>query len=167
MTPVLEKSLRRGRLLFAWASGGASRFVPPPRMAQIEVTNRCNLACRTCTRLKLPLLGDMSYEDFCTILDRIGRVRLLWLSGQGEPLLHPELPRMIRACADRGIRNTILHTNATLLRGEMARDIAASGLGEMRVSIDGGSAEEMEYLRVGASFREVLENVRAFVPVSY
>ena len=131
-------------------------------MAQIEVTNRCNLACRTCTRLKLPQLGDMAFEDFCRIVDSLGRVRPVWLSGQGEPLLHRDLPRMVRYCTERGIRETILHTNGMLLHGEMAEALAASGLGEMRISIDGGTATEMEYLRTGASFQRILENTRAF-----
>jgi MoaA/NifB/PqqE/SkfB family radical SAM enzyme len=127
------------------------------------VTNRCNLTCRTCTRLKLPNLGQIEYGEFRRLVDALGSVRRLWLSGQGEPLLHPDLPRMIRYCAEKGIRETIVHTNGMLLSGSMAEEIAGSGLTELRVSIDGGTAEEMDYLRDGASLRQVLENVRLFV----
>jgi MoaA/NifB/PqqE/SkfB family radical SAM enzyme len=59
-----------------------------------------------------------------------------------------------------------------LLQGKMAKELAQSSLGELRVSIDGGSAEEMEYLRQGAALEQVLENTRRFaetntVPTSF
>ena len=116
-------------LLSLWAGRSLGRLVPPPRMAQIEITNRCNLSCRTCTRLKLPQLGDMPYDDFVRLIDSLEGVRRIWLSGQGEPLLHPDLPRMIRACAERGIRDTIVHTNGMLLHGEMAEGICVERAG--------------------------------------
>lgn len=160
--PFLRRVVHRGWLLSVWAGRRLGRRIPPPRMAQIEVTNRCNLTCRTCTRLKLPHLGDMSYEEFVGLLDRLDGVSRIWLSGQGEPLLHGDLPRMIRACADRGIRDTIVHTNGMLLSGEMAEALATSGLGELRISVDGGTAAEMEYMRDGSSLERVLTNARAF-----
>jgi MoaA/NifB/PqqE/SkfB family radical SAM enzyme len=162
LSPAFQRIFRRAWLLTLWAGRRVGRLVPPPRMAQIEITNRCNLTCRTCTRLKLPQLGDMPYGDFVKLLDTLKGVRRIWLSGQGEPLLHPDLARMIRACTDRGIGDTIVHTNGMLLSGSVADGIAASGLGELRVSIDGGSAADMEYLRDGSSLERVLENARLF-----
>ncbi len=163
LSPGVERLLRRVRLLAIWATRSVGRIVPPPAMAQIEITNRCNLTCKTCTRLKLPNLGEMSHEDFLRLLDQLRGVKRIWLSGQGEPLLHPDLHRMISACAQRGIRDTIVHTNGMLLEGDIAERLSTSGLGEIRISIDGGSAEQMEYLRSGASFSRILENARAFV----
>jgi MoaA/NifB/PqqE/SkfB family radical SAM enzyme len=49
-----------------------------------------------------------------------------------------------------------------LLDGETAAAIATSGLGELKVSIDGGSAEDVEYLRSGASMERILGNVARF-----
>ncbi len=163
LSPIVERSLRRAWLGLIWASRGFASLVPEPQMAQVEITNRCNLTCRTCTRLKLPVLGQMPFDEFRSLVDALGSVRRIWLSGQGEPLLHPDLPRMIRHCAEKGIRETIVHTNGMLLAGAMAEGIAGSGLSELRVSIDGGTAEEMDYLRDGASLRQILENVRSFV----
>lgn len=162
MNARLERQVRRAYLALLWAMRGARPLIPPPRMAQIEITNRCNITCRTCTRLRLPHLGDLSLEDFRGIIDRIGRVERLWLSGQGEPLMHRDLARMIRYARDAGIRGTIVHTNAMLLDGAVADAIAGSGLGELKVSIDGGSAEDLEYLRSGASMQRILANVARF-----
>jgi MoaA/NifB/PqqE/SkfB family radical SAM enzyme len=163
LSPVLERSFRRAWLALVWATRGMRVLIPEPQMAQIEVTNRCNLTCRTCTRLKLPHLGEIEFGEFCRLVDALRSVRRVWLSGQGEPLLHPDLPRMIRYCVAKGVRETIVHTNGMLLTGTVAEGIAGSGLSELRVSIDGGTAEEMDYLRDGASLREILENVRSFV----
>lgn len=162
LSPVVERNLSRAWHALLWASGGERRLVLPPQRAQIEVTSRCTLACRTCTRLKLPEHGDMSFEDFRLLLDSLGRIRRLWLSGQGEPLLHAELPEMVEYCTHRGIDNTVIHTSGMILEGDVAERLAASSLGELRVSIDGGNADDMEYLRSGSSFQRVLENARAF-----
>ncbi len=159
MTFVRRQALRMESLLYLLSRG---RRLPRPRLVQIEVTNRCDLACRTCTRGKLTAIGDLPFDRFLRVLDRFDRIDTLWLSGQGEPLLHPELPRMVRACAERGITGTILHTNAMQLRGPMLEELADAGLGELRISVDGGSAEEVEYLRDGADLRVILENAAAF-----
>jgi MoaA/NifB/PqqE/SkfB family radical SAM enzyme len=151
--------IRNGLILL---SRGAIGGAQSPLTAQIEITNRCNLECRTCTRMKLPRLGDMSYEDFIRVIDALGAIHRLWLSGQGEPLLHRDLGRMIAASSERGIRETIVHTNAMLLSGTVADAIAGSPLTELRVSIDGGTAEELEYMRGGASWKRILANVRGF-----
>jgi MoaA/NifB/PqqE/SkfB family radical SAM enzyme len=160
---IVDHQLNRARLAWLWASRDVDRFARPPQSAQIEVTNRCNLSCRTCTRLKLPEQGDMSLDDFKRMIDSLGHLDRLWLSGQGEPLLHPDLPEMVRYCTEKGITNTVIHTSGMPLSHETAERLAISGLGELRVSIDGGTPEEMEFLRVGASLDEVIENTRAFV----
>lgn len=145
---------------------GGRRAPGLPRMVQIEVTSRCDLACRTCTRGKLPVTDDLAYDAYLEILDQLGPVDILWLSGQGEPLLHPDLPRMVCAAADRGITGTILHTNGMQLHGRVLDELAATRLGEMRLSIDGGAAEAVEYMRAGADLARILENCAAFTRIS-
>jgi len=159
---MFERTRTHLRHGIIWATRGATGSAQPPFDAQIEITNRCNLGCRTCTRMKLPSLGDMTYEDFLRVLEALGPLRRLWLSGQGEPLLHRDLGRMIQACADRGVRETIVHTNAMLLSGGIAENLASSPLGELRISIDGGTAADIEYMRDGASMDKILANARAF-----
>jgi molybdenum cofactor biosynthesis enzyme MoaA len=108
----------------------------------------------------------MNYEDFTRIIDSLGRLNDLWLSGQGEPLLNPHLPRMIQYCAERGITGTIVHTNGMQLRGPILQKIAAAPLGRLLVSIDGGNKDDMESIREGSDLHRILDNVRAFTQVS-
>jgi MoaA/NifB/PqqE/SkfB family radical SAM enzyme len=157
-----QRFLRRAREV-AWRIGNRhARRLGLPGLVQIEVTSRCDLFCRTCTRQKLPGYGDLSYEDFARVLAMLGPVERLWLSGQGEPLLHPDLPRMVHLCRERGIRGTVLHTNGMHLEGLVLDQLADSGLGELRISIDGGVAAEVEHLRDGVDLNRVLRNVAAF-----
>jgi len=163
---LLLRSRRRARALLAAAGLRLGRPAGRPRLAQIEITARCDLFCRTCTRGKLPAPGDMSLADFTRVLDQLGPVDALWLSGQGEPLLHPDLPRMVRACAERGITGTIVHTNGMQLRGARREELATAGLGELKLSVDGGTAEDVEYLRDGSDLERILENAAAFARIS-
>ncbi len=165
MTFLQRQGIRARRLLL-FLTGGHRRWLAPPRLVQIEVTNRCDLACRTCTRGKLPVLGHMNFEDFARIVDGLGRVHDLWLSGQGEPLLNPQLPRMIAYCAERGIANTIVHTNGMQLRGRILERLAAAPLGRLIVSIDGGTVQDMEHIREGSDLPAILENTAAFTRAS-
>ena len=64
---------------------------------QIEITNRCNLACIYCVhRIMKRKQEDMTLDIFektlelCKFLWRRGTQQELWLHGLGESLLHPE-----------------------------------------------------------------------------
>ncbi len=162
MLTFLRRQRMRARELAWQYLGRESRLLGRPRLVQLELTNRCNLFCRTCTRQKLPSYGDMSFDDFARIVAMLGPVDQLWLAGQGESLLHPDLPRMVRLCGERGLTRTVLHTNGMQLEGQVLEHLADAGLGELRISIDGGAAAEVEYLRDGADLARVLRNAEAF-----
>ena len=89
----------------------------PPVCLYLEVTNRCNLLCETCPRTfeALEPPADMSWELFTRIVDQAPGVQRAVLHGVGEPMLVPELPRMIRYLKDRGVY-VLFNTNGTLLR---------------------------------------------------
>ncbi len=64
---------------------------------------------------------------------------------------------MIRYCADRGIRETILNTNAMLLRGEMRGGVwPRAGWASCASRSTAARAAEMEYLRDGSILERVL-----------
>jgi MoaA/NifB/PqqE/SkfB family radical SAM enzyme len=48
------------------------------------------------------------------------------------------------------------------LRGPALEELATAGLGELKLSIDGGAQAEVEYMRDGADLGRVLENSAAF-----
>jgi len=117
-----------GRLLYA--------LPDYPSQAQIEITNRCNLTCEMCPRDHFNLSReDMPFDTFKEIVDRLGEVKLLTLTGWGEPLVHPQLFEMITHCKQKGY-TVKLTTNGTLLTPEMQQKVRNSGLDEITISLD-------------------------------
>lgn len=141
---------------------------PLPRELQVEVTAACNLRCRMClVRYRPPLdraEGSLSFERFCAIVDALPELRTLTLQGLGEPLLAPDLVRMIAYAAARGVRAGF-NTNATLLTRRAAERLIDAGLDWLCVSLDGATAATYESIRDGARLARVARNVRGLVQV--
>ena len=135
----------------------------PPVCLYLEVTNRCNLLCTTCPRtyVELEPPADMSWELFTGIVDQVPDIARVVLHGVGEPMLVAELPRMVRYLKDRGAY-VLFNTNGTLLTPRKGRELAESGLDELRVSLDAADAATYLEVRGKNFFDRILRNVRAF-----
>ncbi len=132
----------------------------------IEATNHCNLACRMCPNSQKPAgykQGYMEMALYRDIVDQIrGRASHVNLHHRGESLLHKELPEMISLAKNAGIKTSI-HTNATLLNGELSREIISSGLDFLSFSFDGYDKQSYEAKRIGAVFETTTQNIRDFL----
>jgi radical SAM protein with 4Fe4S-binding SPASM domain len=141
-----------------------SVLIPPlPREAQLEVTGACNLRCRMCLVRYRPPLGrataSLPFERFAAIVDALPGLERLTLQGLGEPLLAPDLVRMVAYAAARGV-DVGFNTNATLLTRRMAERLVDAGLGWLHVSLDGASPGTYEGIRDGARFDRLARRVR-------
>ena len=91
---------------------------PLPRALQVEVTGACNLRCPMCLVRYRPTLdratASLSFAAFREMVDAVPDVEEITLQGLGEPLMAPDLFRIIEHAAARGIR-VGFNTNATLL----------------------------------------------------
>ncbi|MDA8052148.1 MAG: radical SAM protein [Rhodospirillales bacterium] len=136
----------------------------PPVCLYLEVTNRCNLLCETCPRTfeTLEPPADMSYELFLRIVDQLPGLRRAVLHGVGEPMLVRELPRMIRTLKERGVY-VLFNTNGTLLSPRRREGLVASGLDELRVSLDAADPASFRKVRGRDFFACIVRNLRAFV----
>jgi MoaA/NifB/PqqE/SkfB family radical SAM enzyme len=124
-----------------------ARVVSGPKVAFIEVTNRCNLLCQTCTRtyLEREPLKTLSLNDFISIAEQFPQLERALLHGIGEPLLNPKLPEIIRYLKARKAE-VIINSNGTLLTEKWQRNLIESGLDQYRCSIDGAS--DASYARI-------------------
>ncbi len=136
-----------------------------PLEYQIDITYRCNLSCNTCflRRQDHPMSGadDMSLEDLHRILKKAeGAVAVLL--GGGEPLLHPDIGRMIRIIVNRGFY-CALSTNGLLL-SERGEEIVQAGLHSANVSLDGHDAETYEAVRNAPAviWGKLLKSIQSF-----
>jgi MoaA/NifB/PqqE/SkfB family radical SAM enzyme len=135
-----------------------------PNSVEIELTNRCNLACIQCLRsqgLKPYELGDMRLEDYRRILAQFPRLLSVCLNGFGEPLMHPRFVEIVGYT--RSVlpwAKIVIYSNGTLLTRELASELIGSGLSEINVSIDAATPETYRKVRRGGRLEVVHENVR-------
>lgn len=141
------------------------RFHPPG--VEIELTNRCNLACTQCLRslgLRPYKLGSLDMPDFRYLLDQFPHVVHLSLNGFGEPLMSPILwDAVAHARRERPWCKVLLYTNGMLLDDHKIRAALGSGLSELNVSLDAGTRDVYHRVRRGGNWDRVLGNIRRFV----
>lgn len=86
-----------------------------PLVLMLEPLLRCNLKCQGCGKIDYPgeiLDQRLSYEDCMAAIDECG-APCVSIAG-GEPLLHHEMPKIVRGYVERK-KFVILCTNALLL----------------------------------------------------
>ena len=130
-----------------------------PHCLYIEVTNRCNSLCETCPRTFVTRepLGDITWENFKHVVDSNPVMTRAVLHGIGEPLMHKDLLQMIAYLKARGIY-VLFNTNAVLLKRAMQERLIASGLDELRISLDGATPETYFKIRGIPALDKVIAN---------
>jgi len=162
-TAAAERSVDPRRYFEAAARERGAMAAADPVCLYLETTNRCNLPCTTCPRTfeDLEPAANMSWELFRSIVDQFPNIARVVLHGVGEPLMVPNLPRMIRYLKARGTY-VLFNTNGTLLNERRGRDLIATGLDELRVSLDAAEAEAFKAVRGKDAFDRIVKNVREF-----
>ena len=83
----------------------------------IEITNNCNLNCSFCNNNKRDK-KFMSIMEFERIIVEVKKyTNYIYLHVKGEPLLHPDLDKILSICDSNNIRVNIT-TNGTLLKNK-------------------------------------------------
>ena len=132
---------------------------PEPRHLTIAITAHCNLRCLGCGYGRDFMAGQqLSFEIVREILDdaRDAGVNTVRLYG-GEPLLHRDLPRMIKYSVERGFY-TYVTTNGTLLRHKID-DLYEAGLRLLTIGFYGIGERHSVYTQRGNSFRRLDESL--------
>jgi MoaA/NifB/PqqE/SkfB family radical SAM enzyme len=76
-------------------------------------------------------------------------------------MLVADLPRMVTYLKDRGVY-VLFNTNGTVLSERNGRALIATGLDELRVSLDASNRESFKAVRGKDYFNRIVRNVRAF-----
>lgn len=163
---ILSQANNERRQLFSFRNGACLSSASPV-VYNIESTNACPMTCIMCPRAKMTRpVRHMDIHLFRRIVDQAWRTTaFLWLDHFGDPLLHPNLPELIRYAHSRGII-TALSTNATSLTPERSEQIIDARLDLLHVSLDGTDAETYRYYRGKAAvYSQAVENVSAHAEV--
>ncbi len=160
-----DLSLRR--LLHPWVRALETR-VHPLRYLFLEITQRCNLRCRHCGSdcTAAPRTDELSTEEWLRFLDGLGerarRDRLALVVTGGEPLCHPELPRLLEGLRRNGLTFGLVSNGQALTQARLGQLLAA-GLSSLTISLDGLEASH-DWLRgVPGSFQRATAAIRAAV----
>ena len=104
-------------------------------MAHIVPMRRCNLACTYCNEFD-DVSQPVDIEEMERRVDHLGRLgtSVITISG-GEPLLHPELDRVIARIRRTGAIAGMI-TNGYLLMPDRIERLNRAGLDHMQISID-------------------------------
>lgn len=137
-----------------------------PEYVVVDTTNNCNLGCPLCptgqNRNEYPK-GIMKFETFKKIIDELGEwLYDIYIGNWGEPLLNPELYKMIEYAHECNIRITIF-TNLNILDNDIAEKLVKSNLECLNISLDGAAQESYQRYRKNGDFNKVIENIKLII----
>lgn len=155
-----------------------SEVVPleTPFTLNVYINNICNFRCKYCFQSMQPqdlarYVGKRMNMDFATFqkvadgaLQFPQKIKCLLFTGLGEPLLNPDLPRMISYANSLQIAERIeLITNASTLTHQLSDALIDAGLTHLRISVQGIDAQKYaEIADVNIDFDQFIEQIQYF-----
>lgn len=115
-----------------------------PVLAHVIPTRRCNLSCTYCNEYD-DFSDPIPTDTLCSRLDFLADLgtSIITFSG-GEPLMHPELERLIEHSRKRGMIAGLI-TNGYLLSRKRIQSLNNAGLEYLQISIDNAEPDEISY----------------------
>src|ERR1700682_604744 len=158
------EAARKREIIAGIVSGGATRG---PVHAEIDITDRCNVACYFCNQQDVRTKDQISLPHLTRLVDELveGGLRSIRMSGGGDPLFHHAILDFLDYVHARGVVIDNLTTNGALLNAEIARRLVAHKAREVIFSLN--AVDEADYHRLmqpqPAPFHRVVANVRGLI----
>jgi radical SAM protein with 4Fe4S-binding SPASM domain len=170
LTAILQQFIAEGLVELSPSSLSARNFSQPLtspwqlKIMQLQLTNRCNLACVHCyAKSGTPFPDELPTNKLFALIDEfvsLGGCRL-FLTG-GEALLHPELETIVAYAKSRHLFVS-LSTNGFAITKEKVAKLVKLGIGAVNVSIDGSNAATHDTFRgQPGAFAKAYETLRLF-----
>jgi len=111
---------------------------------------------------------NMSMATYKKIIEQVkefpDKLKMLSLTGQGEPLINKELPLMVKLAKEADIAERVeFISNGSLLTKETADALIDAGLDTLRISLQGLSSDKYrEICGANIDFESFMENIRYF-----
>tara|TARA_B100001123_G_C15294778_1_gene1018763 strand:- start:618 stop:1772 length:1155 start_codon:yes stop_codon:yes gene_type:complete len=140
-----------------------------PPYLQIEPTSFCNYRCIFCyqtdkelTKKSNGFMGKMKLDTFKMIIDQAqGNIEFISLASRGEPLLCPDIIKMLAYTRDKFL-NLKINTNASVLNEKISHAILQSGVKTVVFSADAADEKTYSKYRVNGILSKVLKNIDSF-----
>jgi len=131
-----------------------------PAKLFVEPTTLCNLKCRMCVKQSQGngiVEGFLEPDRFEVLADIFAHLDTIVFSGIGEPLLHPQLEKMIASAHARLPAESWigLQTNGHLMDYSRAAALIDAGISKICISMDAASSRTLQLNRSGAEMASV------------
>jgi heme b synthase len=143
-----------------------AKQVKPPslRLIALELTKRCNLACKHCRAKAIfdPISNELTNKEIKMVFDDITTFAkpIVILTG-GEPLLREDVLDLAFYGSKKGLR-MVLATNGTLLDDHWVGELKEVGIKRVSVSLDGASSESHDSFRaIAGAFEATMLGINA------
>lgn len=130
-----------------------------PSYAHLLLTRSCNLRCPQCfVDAGIPMEGEMTTLELLKAADDLIAmgIRTVHVEG-GEALLQPEADVVLKRLADH-VPDVLLVTNGTRVDRAYAKRLAAAGLKQVALSLDGARPETHDKFRP-KNFQKVVDAI--------
>lgn len=132
---------------------------------------KCNYCLQSLSKDKRGHISDvisMDFELYKKCIDDIAcfphKLKTLHFIGNGEPLLHKDIAKMVAYAVDKEVANVVdIVTNGALLTPKISMELINAGLSTLRISTQGVNAKKYKQVSdVKINFDEFVENIKYF-----
>ncbi|HXA19189.1 MAG TPA: radical SAM protein [Thermoanaerobaculia bacterium] len=140
-----------------------------PVHAELDLTDRCNVACYFCNQQDLRTKEQIPIQKTTELIDELAAtgLRSVRLSGGGDPLFHREINDVLAHLAKRGIVVDNLTTNGVALNHDIAGYLVNNKAREVIFSLN--AVDAADYARMmkvkPALFDKVITAIKTLVAV--
>lgn len=133
----------------------------------IELNNTCNLRCAMCGFSDPRAAAVPRFHMPTGMFEALARqvfplTTYLHMSLMTEPFMTADFPERLMLAKKYGVPFTRVVTNGTLLTARAIEKVLDAGIHALTFSIDGGTAELYEEIRVGSRLELVLAKIELF-----
>ncbi len=141
-----------------------------PQYVLIEPVSICNLRCIMCFQVdksfssNKSINGSMEVGLFKDVIEEVreNSCSAVTLASRGEPTLHKEFDKIAKIIEDSKILDCKLNTNATVMTEKKIHEILSANFSEVVFSVDAGTKETYESIRVKGKWERVVSNIELF-----
>jgi len=146
-----------------------------PFIINVDPSDICDFQCKFCPTADRKLIKTipgrnhiMDFNLYKKIIDDICEfekpIKVLRLYKDGEPLLNPKFPEMVRYVRDKKCAERIdTTTNASLLTPKKSLAIIEAGINRINISIEGvNNKQYLEFSKYKIDFDDLVKNIAYF-----
>jgi len=150
-----------------------NNIIQDPYLISINVDESCNLRCPSCRRDNIMLSFGPEYErklaevnHIVDLLEQFEEPAHIVMSGNGDPLASAIMRPLIHRFCPRDNQTIRLFTNGLLMKKQLANSTIIDHITQYFISIDAGSKQVYERVRLGGKWEQLIDNLKFLQPIA-